>query len=242
MNRAIGQLFRKLGHTNITFSVSLLILTVLSGAQAIVSPTSHVASTVLVILNGAFIAGVSVETVTLVQFSTTHEFIGVATGIATAIRGIGGAVGQTVYLAILQNKLKANIPSMVALPLAKAGVAPATLPQLIEELLGGIYNSPLVAALTPAQILVASNGIKNAYASSFRLIYLVSIAFGAVAIIAACFTKNQAFRFTNTIAITLVEGAHVQVNTDTGEGHFLGKHDDEVIFGDDDVKIGHEHL
>ncbi|GAB7356262.1 hypothetical protein MBLNU459_g7073t1 [Dothideomycetes sp. NU459] len=229
----IGHLFSKLGHTNITFTITLLILTMLSGVQAIVTPTSNISSTVICILNGAFIAGVSAESAAIIQFGAKHEFIGIVTGIMVATRGVGGAVGQTVYLSILRNRLATNIPTMVAAPLAKAGVPLGNLEVVIEDLLNGVYTSPQVTALTPAQIAVASAGIKDAYANSFRLIYLISIAFGMVAVVAAAFTRNVEKMMTDTVAVKLNEGAHVRATTDTGEGHVLGKETGEK-FGDKD--------
>lgn len=211
----------------------MLILTLLSGAQAIVTPTSNIASTLLVVLTGIFISGTSVESAALVQLGVKHENIGVATGIMVAVRGVGGAIGQTVYLSILENRLTSNIPTMVAEPLAKAGVPLTSLEGVIEALLGGITTSPLLATLTPTQLGVAALGIKSAYANSFRLIYLVSIAFGVVAVVSGAFTLNARKLMTNAVAVKLNEGAHITGTMDTGEGHYLNKKDG-AKFGDDE--------
>lgn len=90
-------------------------------------------------------------------------------------------------VSILQNKVISGIPIYVALPLIEAGVPPATVGESIEALLSGQVTSPYVTSLTLAQLGVAAMGIKQTYAHALKVVYLVSIAFGAVGVVCAVF-------------------------------------------------------
>jgi hypothetical protein len=57
-----------------------------------------------------------------------------------------------IYTAILSNKLTSNLTPDVAIPLIKAGVAPASLPGVLEALLTGDTASKAISALTPIQL------------------------------------------------------------------------------------------
>jgi len=192
----------------------------ISGCQAVVTPHSNAASTVLVILLFSMVAGVNIMTITYVQLSVKHEFIGIATGVTVCTRSVGGSVGQVIYTTILQNRFTSNLASDVAIPLAKAGVDPASLPAVLGALLTGEANEA-VAALTPTQLGVAAKGIAEAYAGAFRIVYLVSIAFGALALITVVFASEIDDLLTNKVEIKLEEGAIINAHTDTGEGHII---------------------
>jgi hypothetical protein len=108
------------------FYVFSLIL--ISGCQAIASPASNVGSTALALLLFAMVAGVNITSLTYVQVAVKHKFIGIATGITTCSRSLGGAIGQVIYTTIFSNKLTSNLTLDIAIPLIKARVAPASLP------------------------------------------------------------------------------------------------------------------
>jgi hypothetical protein len=217
----IGYLIVKLLHVRFQLWFYVFAVLLISGCQAIVTPSSHVSSTVLAILLFVAVAGVNIASLTYVQVAVKHEFIGIATGITTCSRSVGGAVGQAIYTTILQNKLTSNLKPDVAIPLIKAGVAPASVPGVLEALLTGDTTSSVVAALTPTQLMLAAKGIAQAYAGAFRVTYLVSIAFGAVGLFIVAFVSDIDHLITNKVDIRLEEGAIINAHTDTGAGHII---------------------
>jgi len=195
-------------------------LTIVSGASAI-APTNNKAATVLTILIGGFVGSTSVISTAVIQIGVAHEYIGIATGLTICARAVGGSVGTTVYSAVLQARLKHNIIQDVALPLAEAGLNPSLLPAVIGALTTGDVTNPALGALTPKMIGIAIEGLKHAWASAFRVVYLVTIAFGVVGTFVVCFSANTDHLLSHKIDIKLAEGAHVHANTDTGEGHII---------------------
>ncbi|OCK74612.1 trichothecene efflux pump [Lepidopterella palustris CBS 459.81] len=217
----IGYLILKLRHVRYQLIFYVFGVLITSGCQAIVTPQSHVASTALVVLLFACVAGVNITTLTFVQVTVKHEFIGIATGITICSRSVGGSVGQVIYTTILQNQLTSNLAADVSVPLARAGVALSSIPAVLEALLTGETTSRAVASLTPSQLMIAAEGIATAYAGAFRTVYLVTIAFGVIGLITVCFVADIDHLLTQKVDIRLEEGAKITAHMDTGKGHII---------------------
>ena len=217
----IGWALLKFRHARYQLIFWVAALLVTSGVQAVVTPGSHIASTIIAILLFATVAGVNIVALSFVQVSVPHEFIGIATGVTICARSLGGAVGTAVYTTILSNRLTTNLTPDVAVPLIKAGVSVNTIPAVLGALLGGEASSPALAALTPTQLMTAAMGIKNAYAGAFRVVYLSTIAFGVIGLVTVSFVANIDHLLTKKVDIKLEEGAIVHGHTDTGEGHII---------------------
>ncbi|KAG9943326.1 hypothetical protein KCU85_g8740, partial [Aureobasidium melanogenum] len=211
----------KLPHVKWQMVATMCALTAFSGAQACVSVDSHVASTALVALLFISVSGMATYSINMSQLGVAHEYIGLATGVTITMRLLGGAVAQIIYVSILKNTLTSQVANVAAPALAKAGLAPTSIPATIEALLTGNYKSPAVTGLSPKILGVAVASLRQAYVVSFRTVYLSSIAFGGAGIIVLCFAANVDHLRTSKVEIELVEGAHMQAKTDTGEGHIV---------------------
>jgi len=212
---------RKFGKSHIQLPVVVALMTVCCGAQAIVTPTSNVSSTALLPLIYAFISGASIIATAMVQLGVEHEFIGIASGMLVTTRSLGGAVATTIYVSILQNKVAGSLAKEVGIPLAKAGVPLESIPAIIEALAAGDTTSPALASISLAALGTAVEGLKQAYAHAFRIVYLVSIAFGVVGTIVVAFSANVDHLMIRKVDIKLDEGAHIHSHMDTGEGHVI---------------------
>ncbi|EXJ90159.1 hypothetical protein A1O3_03228 [Capronia epimyces CBS 606.96] len=222
-----GILQKKLPHSRWQLLVYTGCMTICCGCLATSTPASHVSSTVLVALSFAFVSAVSIFATAMVQLNVKHEHIGVASGLTVTMRTLGGAVATTIYLTILNNKLVSNLPKYVATPLAEDGVALSLIPDVIVALTSGDATSPVLAQLSPKALLDAVTGLKGAYANAFRLVYLVSIAFGVIGTFTVAFAADVDHQMTRKVDVTLAEGAHIRVQTDTGEGHIIGRESHE---------------
>ena len=92
---------------------------------------------------------------------------------------------------------------------------------MIEALTNGDVTSPVLHELTPQLLGLAAEGIKEAFAHSFRVVYLVSIAFGVVGTVCVAFSSDVDHLMTKEVDIKLDEGTHVEGAVDTGEGHII---------------------
>lgn len=115
--------------------------------------------------------------------------IGLATGVMGSIRGLAGAVAQALYVSVLQNELKKNIPEYVGTAATDAGLPESSLGDLLTAVGTGVGLDAVPGAT--AKVLEAVGvALKLAYVRSFRLVFLCTIPFSVILIIASFFVPN----------------------------------------------------
>jgi hypothetical protein len=119
--------------------------------------------------------------------------IGVAVGLAGTFRLLGGAVATAIYSAILSTKFSQVVPAKMMDAISSSGAAYSD--SLLQALVKASATNTAAAysavqANTPALAAAAALATKLAYVDAFSLVYLIAIAFGAVATAAAFLTVN----------------------------------------------------
>lgn len=122
--------------------------------------------------------------VTVLTTVCPDEVIATITAATVSIRLVGSSIGFAVYFNVLQNKLTPILPVNVGTAVAQAGLPPDQIPTFLGAFLG---QTGSIAGYAPAVLLAATNALKDSYVEGFRMVYFVSIAFGASAIIACLF-------------------------------------------------------
>lgn len=124
-----------------------------------------------------------------------QDLIATVAALTLAVRVIGGSIGYTTYYNVFLSKFVPNaiyyiggameLELGITNPEAIETAITLTSASLLEELklIPGIAGND-----TAWEIVVGAGQI--AYAESYRWVYLVSIAFGGVSVIAACFLGN----------------------------------------------------
>lgn len=98
---------------------------------------------------------------------------------------------MTIYVAVLTNRITEELPKSVAEAAAGAGLPATSVPATLEAVANGTASAlAAVPGISPSIIAAVENGLKTAYSESFKTVYLVTIAFGGLALIAAVFTSN----------------------------------------------------
>jgi hypothetical protein len=160
------------------------------------------------------VAGTCVTATNIMVFGTVslllddQEDIGVSIGLVSTFRLIGGAVAGAIYTSIYSNRYKSEIPAILRDQASKAGYSGS-----FEALLAAskantakAYNA--VVGMTP-QVLVASQlAVKEAYIQAFKLVFLVAIAFGAVAIASALMTRTVPMENKHSKRAVIMENEH----------------------------------
>lgn len=119
---------------------------------------------------------------------------GVANGLASTFRLMGGAVATAIYSAILSNRFSSELPKKVSPIIQFRNIPSADVPALLHAAAlntAAAYES-LIDSIGASASLVADvrMAVKLAYVQAFKMVYLVAIAFGVVAIICAACTKS----------------------------------------------------
>ena len=183
------------GHNRELMIVSSCIMTAGIGAMASLHADTLYRAWGILVLAGLGIGGIVVPASIITTIICPDDLIATVAALTLAVRVIGGSIGYTVYYNVFINKfvpnavyyiggtmeLKLNITNPEAIETA----IKLTGASLLEELkmIPGIKGNELAyeAVVKAGQI---------AFAESYRYVYLASIAFGCIAIIASLFLGN----------------------------------------------------
>lgn len=127
-----------------------------------------------------------------VQLSTPHHLIATATAVTTSSRAIAATVFTAIYAAAFSSRLTSKLPSYVAEAAAQAGLPEASLKAFVGSFLAKDESALAgIAGVTPGVIAAASQGLKQAFADSLRVVYIIAIPFGVVACILCLFLGDM---------------------------------------------------
>jgi hypothetical protein len=73
----------------------------------------------------------------MIQLAVPHQYLGVAMGLVTTARNVGGSISSTVYTVILTNQLESNLGLNIATALANSGLPIAEIPSVTEAIATG---------------------------------------------------------------------------------------------------------
>ena len=111
-------------------------------------------------------------------------------GLVSTSRLIGGAVAGAIYTSIYTNRFADVIPGVLRDRVTEAGYTGSFDALLAAAKVNTAAAYAKVADVTPEIISTSRAAVKDAYITSFRLVFLVAIAFGAIAICSALMTRS----------------------------------------------------
>ena len=127
-----------------------------------------------------------------VQLSTPHSLIATATAVTTSSRAVAATVFTAIYAAALNTRLDSNIPIDVGKAALKAGLSASSLPAFIGALAGGDTGAlAKIPGVTPQIIQLGVAALKQAFADSLRVVYIIAAPFGALACVACLFLGDM---------------------------------------------------
>ncbi len=103
-------------------------------------------------------------------------------------------------MAILTNEVKDNTVKDVVPALVKAGLPASSVEGLLTALNSGSTAAiDAVPGVTKKILAVAGVTLKEAYSESFKIVFLATIPFGVIALVAAFFAKDIDSRLTHDV-------------------------------------------
>ncbi|KAK7187524.1 trichothecene efflux pump [Paraphaeosphaeria sporulosa] len=196
------------GHNKELLIVSSILMTAGCGSLAIARVDNLHQLWGLLVLAGLGIGGIVVPASIISTIICPDDLIATVAALTLAIRVIGGSVGYCVYYNVFISKFvpaathfiggamvtKLNITDTATIGEAIVITGSSLLPALKE--LPGIKDVP------GAYELVVYAG-QLAYAEAYKYVYYVSIAFGAVSIVAACFLGDISKYMDDHVAVVM---------------------------------------
>lgn len=124
--------------------------------------------------------------------------MGLVTGVMGAIRTGLSAIATSMYSSILATESAKYIPQKVTPAAIAAGLPESSVAKLLSSIALGDFSA--VPGISPDIIAATGAAVKDAYAISFRTVYLCTLPFGALLIVAALFSPNVEPFLTDEVA------------------------------------------
>lgn len=97
----------------------------------------------------------------------------------------------SIYVAVYSTELTANLPAKIVPAVEQAGLPASSITSLFAAITNGTAAAlEAVPGINPSIMAALTSSTHAAYQSTFTVVYMVSLAFGGVAIIAAFFVKD----------------------------------------------------
>lgn len=111
------------------------------------------------------------------------EDIGLVAGVLGCIRTAAGAIAVSMYVSVFTTELTTYLPKYVVPAAVGAGLPESSVPALLGGVSTGVFDA--VPGISPAILAAIGHPIKHAYAMSFRTVFLCTLPFGAIILVAA---------------------------------------------------------
>jgi len=190
-------------HNREVLLTAAVIMTVFGGALAVMTPENPKLTVAFATLATFGVGGMIVPTASVALLVTPDALLATTAALSLSVRTIGGSIGYTIYYNVFVNKLTAKLPTDIATYAIEAGLPLKSAALFVETLLTDPAKIVTVPGVTPAVLAAATKGAQWAYADSLHYVWYVSITFGVVAVIAACFLPSTAKYQTNRVAVLL---------------------------------------
>lgn len=124
--------------------------------------------------------------------------MGLVTGVLGAIRTAISAIATSMYSSILTTESSKYILQYVPPAVLEAGLPESSLSSLFAGITVGNFTS--VEGITPEIIAIAGEQVKHAYSLAFRTVFLCTLPFGVLLLIAAVLSPNVEEYLTDEVA------------------------------------------
>lgn len=171
------------------FLVSSAMMTAGAGALAAVNQNTASLGMGLSFLGGLGIGGIVKPAATILMIVSPDEVLGTVSALTISARTIGSVIGSTLFFNVLQNKLNGALPVNIGGAVAEAGLTMNETTSFPGDFLS--RNSTAIVQFSPTVLLSADLNNVDSYVQGFRMVFLVSIAFGGAAVIASIFLGNM---------------------------------------------------
>lgn len=165
-----------------------LIFTAGIAGMASVQPASSTSFVVLSGLAGIGFGAPLILVIAAVQLCTPHNLIATATAVMTSARGVGATIFTVIFQTAALNRAATRIPDELSQAALRAGLPISSVRQFVTALAAGDTKMlSEVPNVTPAIITAGAAALKQAYADSFRVVFIIAAPLGAAACVGCLF-------------------------------------------------------
>ncbi|KAI5304602.1 hypothetical protein KEM56_006279 [Ascosphaera pollenicola] len=154
------------------------------------------------------IGGIVVPASITANIICPDDLIATVSALTMSVRMIGGAIGYAIYYNVFVQKFEAKSVEMIGgAMMTKLGITdPAVIQQTIQllssSLISDIKALPGIRGNDEAFAVIV-RASRLAFADCYKYVYYVSIAFGGLSIVCACFLSNIKKHMDNHVAVVM---------------------------------------
>lgn len=167
-------------------------------ALASLTPETKNTGIALTILGPFFVGFIELTSLALAPLFCNPADIGLASGLLASIRSAGGSIAVAVYSSILQNRLQTTLPANIGQAAIAAGLPSTQVPALVAAVKAGKLAA--FPGMTAQLRNAVTRALPEAYAEAFKTVYLSSLGFGAIALVACLFAKYDQVLLSDEVA------------------------------------------
>lgn len=189
---------RILPRMKIQMTVAAVIMVVFVASLASTTQYTRTRSTVFLLISSTAAGYIENLTLSSLALVWEPEDIGLVAGVAGSVRTASSSISTSVYVSILSNQLSKFLPKYVTPAATSAGLPISSIPSLFAGITAGSFES--VDGITPEIEQVVGLAVKKAYSMSFRTVFLCTLPFGAIVLVAAVISPNVEDYLTDDVA------------------------------------------
>jgi hypothetical protein len=175
---------------------------------ATIQPGQSTRSLIFSAVSGIGFGAPLILLVTGVQLSTPPLLMATATAVITSSRAVAATVFVPILSAAFHSRLSKDTPNYISQAVLPAGLPRSSLPSFMTSLTGGSTAAlGKVPGVSPQIIALGTTALKQAYADSVRVVFIIAAPFGVLACI-ACFFLGDLRKTMNYSVDAPVEHLH----------------------------------
>lgn len=180
------------GHVRSILLGSSILMTAGTGALACANPNNLHTVYALLFISGFGIGGIVIPASIITTIICPDDIIATVTALTLSIRVIGGCVAYAIYHSVFVQKARPHLISTIShVMVRQLGIYNETeiiaaVEYTASSLTEDILYLPSVAGNQTAYEMIVRAG-QQGFSDSYSIVYLISLAFGGLAIICSCF-------------------------------------------------------
>lgn len=203
-----GLLAKKIRYLKWQCVVSIFLGGLFFALVATCNPDTRARACAFVALGVFFLGWAESVSISLVTLTARHQDeLGTASGIAGSTRFLIASIAATVYTVILTQETAKKVPPRVTAAVEEAGLSASAAQSFLAALTGGTSSAlEQVPGITDSIIATGTRAYQDASASAYGVVFLSTIAWTAVGVIATLVLPNVDHLLTEQVAATLGRG------------------------------------